>query len=82
VVDNLAKAAHRRNPIWYAYGAMNALLNKTHVRKYSLHVADCHRPFAGFTRVSEEFLIRLEGKLRLIIESEIKSLPSKGITIK
>ena len=61
---------------------MNALINKSHVRKYSLHVADCHRPFAGFTRVSEEFFTRIEGKLRLIIEAEIKALPSKGVTIK
>jgi hypothetical protein len=61
---------------------MNALINKSHVKKYALHVADCHRPFVGFTRVSNEFLIRLEGKLRAIIEDEIRRLPSKGVTIK
>lgn len=61
---------------------MNALINKAQVRKYSLHVADCHRPYAGFTRVSEEFFARIESHLRLFIEAEVKRLPSKGVTIK
>lgn len=70
------------NSIWYIDGDMHTLINKSNIKKYALHVADCHRPFAGFTRVSGQFFDRIEGKLRLLIEAEIRALPSKGVTIK
>ena len=61
---------------------MNALINKSETKKYALWAASHYRPFVGFTRVSEEFLTRIDGKLRNVINSEIRSLPSKGVTIK
>jgi hypothetical protein len=61
---------------------MHTLLNKTNVRKYTLYVASQWRPAVGFTRVSEAFLARVETELMIFISREIKTHPSKGVTIK
>lgn len=57
-----------------------SLLNKKAVKVLALNLAKerAHE----FTRVSSEFLNRMEALTRNAIESEIKRLPSLGKTIK
>lgn len=59
---------------------MSSLLNKTETKRYVLAVAQerAHE----FSRVSQDFLDRIEARLRNNIRAEINSLPSKGKTIK
>ena len=78
----MVEATNPRNAIWYIESVMHTLLNKSNARKFALHTASNLRPCVGFRRVSEEFLVRIEGKLRWIITQEVKALPSKGVTIK
>ena len=59
-----------------------SLLNKSHVKNFTLDIAQRYRPFVGFKRVSAEFYDRLDIKLRAIIVHEVTSQPSKGVTIK
>jgi hypothetical protein len=72
----------RENAICYIIRVMNALLNKSHVKKYTLHVAATLRPAANFSRVSEEFLLRVEKQVRVYINGEIHRHPTNGVTIK
>lgn len=60
----------------------NALINISHVKKYAIHAAGELRPYVGFKRVSQEFLDRIEGRLRRMVEQEVKAQPSRGITIR
>jgi hypothetical protein len=82
VIDVLAKLAKWENLIWYIRGAMNALINKSQVRKRALWAASHYRPFVNFTRVSDQFVKRIEAKVYGLIDAEVKALPSKGVTIK
>lgn len=59
-----------------------SLLNKTNVRAFALAEAKRQRPAAGFTRVSKEFLDRVESTLRAHIAAKIHGQPSNGKTIK
>lgn len=56
------------------------LINATNVKQLSLHLAEqrAHK----FTRVSKDFLERVEARLRNIIIDEVKDHPSKGKTLK
>lgn len=57
-------------------------INAKAVRELALHYAATQRAQAKFTRVSKDFLERVEYKLRAIVLHEVKSHPSKGTTLK
>jgi hypothetical protein len=59
-----------------------SLINQTNVRAFALAVARSDRTAAGFTRVSKEFLDRIEFSVRAKIKHEVWSQPSNGKTIK
>lgn len=61
---------------------MSKLTSPSAVRRYALATADRIRPAAGFTRVSQDFLDRLESATRVWILDEIHRQPSNGKTIK
>jgi len=57
------------------------LLNRSAVKKLSLHVSETER--AGkFTRVSKEFMERINARLNNVIREEIHRHPSVGKTLK
>lgn len=56
------------------------VLNKKAVRRLALDLAK--RRTHKFTRVSEEFIDRIDSSVKLLVLREIESLPSKGRTIK
>lgn len=55
-----------------------SLLNRAAVKRAALHYAESR----GFTRVSAEFLDRIEIKLRGLIRAEVHAHPSVGKTLK
>jgi hypothetical protein len=57
-------------------------INAKAVRELALHLASAHRPAQGFTRVSKEFLERVDAKVRNLVLNEVKAHPSKGTTLK
>jgi hypothetical protein len=57
-------------------------LNAKAVRELALHYASTHRAQVKFTRVSKDFLERIEYKLRAIVLHEVKTHPSRGTTLK
>jgi hypothetical protein len=59
---------------------MASLLCTKHVRDYALNTASAKA--RGFKRVSPAFLNRLDAQLRQIIEREVQSHPSVGVTLK
>ena len=56
------------------------LINKKAIKQYALDCASCRHH--KFTRVSKEFLIYVEAKIKTDIRNYIHSLPSIGATIK
>lgn len=60
---------------------MKGIINKAEARRYALTIAKDtrHQPF---TRVSAEFLDRLDAHIRRFIKIEIAEQPSKGRTIR
>lgn len=61
---------------------MASILNKSAVKKAALDAAEKLRPAVGFTRVSREFINRMESILLNRIRAEVQALPSVGKTIK
>lgn len=59
-----------------------SVVNRTALRHLTLGLAARLRPAVGFTRVSTEFIQRMESWLRLKVSQEIMALPSKGKTIR
>lgn len=59
-----------------------SLLNKKNTRRFILEAAGELRPAAGFTRVSEDFLIAAEERLKATIRGMVKAHPTKGTTLK
>jgi hypothetical protein len=57
------------------------LINRRQIKEFALAVAQTHRP-NRFSRVSGEFLLRVEGQVKEFIRSYIHQLPSAGKTIK
>ncbi len=57
------------------------LINKKAVKTYALQVSQDTRG-GKFTRVSQDFLGRIDAKLRNLISQEIHSHPSVGVTLK
>lgn len=57
-------------------------INAKAVRELALHLAAAHRPFSPFTRVSEQFLQRIDAKVRALVLTEVNSHPSVGRTLK
>lgn len=57
------------------------LINKKAVKTYALQVSQDTRG-GKFTRVSSDFLARIDAKLRNIVTQEIHSHPSVGVTLK
>ena len=57
------------------------LINKKHVKEYAL---ECAKERSGdrFTRVSEDFLVYVDGLLRKKIREHVYGLPSVGKTIR
>ena len=56
-------------------------LNAKACRELTLHLAAAHRAHK-FTRVSKEFLERIDAKVRILVLNEVKAHPSKGSTLK
>jgi len=54
-------------------------INKAQVKKFALEVAK--NRYHKFTRVSNEFLVDVDSKIRGIIINHVNSLPSVGKTI-
>jgi hypothetical protein len=60
---------------------MSSLLNKAKVREFALQLSAENRG-GKFTRVSSEFIERIESKVRNLVRQEIHSHPSVGCTLK
>jgi hypothetical protein len=63
------------------YKSKYKLICASKCKKYALESAKINRPANKFTRVSHEFLVSCENALRQIIDSKVKSHPSKGKTL-
>lgn len=60
---------------------MTELIKASKVKAYALHISKQNR--AGkFTRVSQDFLDRMEASLKRVIHDEIHRHPSVGKTLK
>lgn len=57
----------------------NSILNQKAIRTLALRLAESTG--RKFTRVSADFIARIDGKVRTMVAAEIHSLPSKGKTI-
>ena len=56
-----------------------ALLNKAALRRLALDLSKQHR---RGTRVSQEFVDRIEARVILAVHDEVKRHPSLGVTLK
>ena len=56
------------------------ILNRSAARRYALEFALANRP--KFTRVSQEFLDRIEARAKAVIQAEVQRHPSLGVTLK
>ena len=56
------------------------ILNRSAARRYALEFARANRP--KFTRVSQEFLDRIEARAKAVIQTEVQRHPSPGVTLK
>jgi hypothetical protein len=56
-------------------------LNAKAVRQYALDWAEKNK-FHKYERVSPEFVTRIDGIVRNIIQQAVQKQPSKGVTIK
>lgn len=56
------------------------ILNRSAVRRYALEFARANRP--KFTRVSQEFVDRIEARVKALIQAEGQRHPSLGVTLK
>jgi hypothetical protein len=56
------------------------LINRSAVKKIALEYSATNKN-GKFTRVSKDFLERINAKLRVMIESEVQSHPSIGKTL-
>lgn len=60
---------------------MYTLINKQNVKRLALELSAANR--AGkFTRVSADFIERIEGRLKQLISAEVQRHPSIGKTLK
>ena len=61
----------------------DSLLNRTAVRKFTLDTIKVRRPHlaAKKTRISEDYFVRVEARLRAAIQTDIDNLNSTGKTI-
>lgn len=59
---------------------MATLINRAQVKAYALDTGSARA--RGFTRVSASFLDQVEAQVRLLIEREVRSHPSIGVTLK
>ena len=59
---------------------MSLILNRSAARRYALEFARANRP--KFTRVSQEFLDRIEARVKALIQAEVQRHPSLGVTLK
>ena len=59
----------------------SSLLNRAAVKKYTLVMCEKLRPGHKWTRISQEWLVNLEGELRNIIQRKVQQLPSVGKTV-
>jgi hypothetical protein len=63
-----------------------SLLNKSHVRKFTLDYAAKERPMPDgsprFTAVGGDLYEKAEAHLRQFLRNQVKAQPSKGKTIK
>ena len=55
------------------------LLNVAHTKAFILAYCGKNRP--KFQRVSLDFLLRMEARLKAIIQDEVHRHPSKGVTL-
>ncbi len=61
---------------------MSRLVNRAEVKRYLLDRARLLRPALGMKQVSNEAVLSLESKLRLMADELIRQHPSMGRTIK
>ena len=59
---------------------MNTLINKRAVKRFALDASQTRHH--KFTRVSEDFFVRIEGIVRKSIKEHVHRLPSVGKTIR
>ncbi len=59
---------------------MASLLCEKHVRSYALNATSAKA--RGFTRLSPQFLDRIEARLKQIIQQEVQTHPTLGQTLK
>jgi len=59
---------------------VSRLLNVAQVKKYALAYSKNHRS-GLFTRVSAEFIDKVEAELKVLIQARIHRHPSKGKTL-
>ena len=57
------------------------IINRTQVKKMALEISRQERN-SRFTRVSEDFLRRMESRLHIMIRDEVKQNPGSGKTLK
>lgn len=55
------------------------IVNKARVKRFTKDWCAAHRP--KFTRVSNEFVERMDARLKVIIADELHRMPSKGKTV-
>ena len=56
-------------------------LCRSKVKRTALELAAAIRPANHFTRVGMSFIERIEAKVRAAIREEVRSHPSKGVTL-
>lgn len=63
---------------------MSSLINKTHVRNYTLAALAEKRPALKdkMTRISDEYFIKVDAATRRFVSSYLETMPSSGKTIK
>ena len=58
----------------------NMIVNRAHLKRYAKDWCAANRP--RFTRVSEDFVERMDATLKNVINRELHGLPSVGKTVK
>jgi len=77
LVDNIARSQFDK---FKKISSCRMLINKAHIRIYALHLAKSSG--RRFTRVSEDFFQRVNGRLRIMVANEVHRAPSIGVTLK
>ena len=61
---------------------MSSVLNNAAVKKYVMGQLEVRREGMGFTRISKEYLEKLDARVRIMIQKDIDTHPTIGKTFK